>query len=883
VALSPGSHVGPYEVVSPVGAGGMGEVYRARDPRLARDVALKVLPSGRGSNGDRLRRFENEARAVAALDHPRILAVHDVDTGGDVPYVVFELLEGETLRERLAAGPLPPRKAVELGVQMCQGLAAAHARGIVHRDLKPENLFLSRGHGLKILDFGLAKLTLGREGEEGGSPRADTTTTQPGVLVGTVGYLSPEQVRGQPADARSDVFAAGVVLYEMISGRRPFLGDSHPETLAAILKQDPQELESPFGPLSPNLDRIVRRCLEKDPEDRFQSARDVAFALEALSGSSPAAVGAVGEAGEGRRFSVRVGVGGLAALVIGGLVLVAPGPITWWLGRRPTSPALPTLTQLTFRRGLVEPARFSPDGRTVVLSALWDGRPSELLRMRLEDLEPEPIGLAGARLLSVSSQTELAVLLGRPGESGSLRRGTLARVSLSGGQPRRLAEHVLDADWSPHGRDLAVLRLDPVFLEPPPRLEYPVGTVLADGIVGAQQVRVHPSGERVAVRTHGAVLIFDRSGRQHRLDLQLATSGMAWDRGGEGLWLSAGSSQSGRSVARGVWRVTLDGRAREVYRVAGGLVLDDVSADGRILAHLGTVGEGVRVKAPGETRERELSTSGHAQVREISADGALVLTAEVLPRSVQAWLRPTRGGSGTRVVSEPPTTDVVSMTPDARWVLVRRPPPDAVAAPGRDGPERQLVLVPTGPGEPQVIPTGPVGGDRALGFMYFDDEDTIVAYAVEGGRKVGTWGWSLAARAWRRLTPPGVAVAWIRGPLGEIVGADLEDGLSLVRCPRAGGPCRPFPLTIPPHLSWVARPSDGRFGYLLVRPWFSVPALIERLDLTTGARRPGWTFQPQDATGITSMDAVFREGTDAYAYSYTRSLQDLYLIELPRR
>ena len=283
MALHPGARLGPYEIQGSLGAGGMGEVYRARDPRLQRDVALKVLPEDAAADPERRRRFEIEARAVAALNHPHILAVHDVGTDGDVSYVVFELVEGETLRQRLTRETLPPRKAVEHTIQLCRGLAAAHARDILHRDLKPENVILTRDGSLKILDFGLAKLVPGPEEAEG---TEFPTDTRPGTLLGTVGYLSPEQAKGRPADERSDVFAVGVVLYEVLSGQRPFRGDTHAEAVAAVLKEDPPALVSPSRPVPPALDRIVRRCLEKDPEDRFQSARDLGFALDALSGTS---------------------------------------------------------------------------------------------------------------------------------------------------------------------------------------------------------------------------------------------------------------------------------------------------------------------------------------------------------------------------------------------------------------------------------------------------------------------------------------------------------------------------------------------------------------------------------------------------------------------
>jgi len=282
VSLSASARLGPYEIVAPIGAGGMGEVYRARDTRLDRDVALKVLPAAAAADPDRLRRFEQEARATAALNHPNILAVFDVGADGGVNYVVSELLEGETLRERLKIGAIPPRKAVEYAAQMARGMAAAHEKAIVHRDLKPENLFLTRDGRLKILDFGIAKLLAPAVAEQTMAPTIDLGTT-PGVVLGTVGYMSPEQVRGLPADHRTDIFSFGAVVYEMLSGRRAFAGATHADTMSAILSADPPEMIDAAHPVPAILDRLARRCLEKNPEERFQSARDIAFNLDAIS------------------------------------------------------------------------------------------------------------------------------------------------------------------------------------------------------------------------------------------------------------------------------------------------------------------------------------------------------------------------------------------------------------------------------------------------------------------------------------------------------------------------------------------------------------------------------------------------------------------------
>src|SRR5271155_5589353 len=291
MAFTPGSKLGPYEIVSVIGAGGMGEVYRAHDSRLGRDVAVKVLPDVFGHDRDRLARFEQEARAVAALNHPNILAVFDIGESSGTHYIVTELLEGDTLRGKMSGGALPVRRVQEYALQIAQGLAAAHDKGIIHRDLKPENIFLTKEGRVKILDFGLAKLAPNARGAKGESGQSDGLTmtsspTEAGMVMGTAGYMAPEQVRGSAIDSRTDIFAFGAVLYEMVSGQRAFKRDTAAETMTAILKEDPPELSELNHPVSPGLERIIRRCLEKNPEQRFQSAKDLAFALDALSGTT---------------------------------------------------------------------------------------------------------------------------------------------------------------------------------------------------------------------------------------------------------------------------------------------------------------------------------------------------------------------------------------------------------------------------------------------------------------------------------------------------------------------------------------------------------------------------------------------------------------------
>src|SRR5687767_9901790 len=300
--LSSGTKLGRYEIHSLLGEGGMGEVYRARDTELGRDVAVKVLPSSFSADRDRLSRFKQEACAAGALNHPNILVVHDIGAHDGSPYVVSELLEGETLRKRIGGSPLAPRRAIEYALQIAHGLAAAHGKGIIHRDLKPDNIFITNDGRVKILDFGLAKLTQ----LDGDQVQTDVptrrVTTDPGVVMGTVGYMSPEQLKGRAVDQRSDIFSFGAILYEMLSGRRAFHGESPAEAMSAILKEDPPELSDTNKTVSPALERLVNHCLEKNPQARFHSARDVAFALESLAGSGSTSAQAAIPAGGWRQM-----------------------------------------------------------------------------------------------------------------------------------------------------------------------------------------------------------------------------------------------------------------------------------------------------------------------------------------------------------------------------------------------------------------------------------------------------------------------------------------------------------------------------------------------------------------------------------------------------
>ncbi len=419
--LSAGSKVGPYEIRSPIGAGGMGEVYRAQDSRLGRDVALKVLPKTFACDADRLHRFELEARAVAALNHPNILAVFDVGQQDGSPFLISELLEGESLRDVIERGALPQRKTIEYGVQIAQGMAGAHEKGIVHRDLKPENIFVTKDGRVKILDFGLAKLVQGSADDDGATIPAMGTAA--GVVLGTPGYMAPEQVRGQSSDARTDIFAFGAILYEMLSGQRAFRRDTPAETMTAVLREDPAEMSDAMHPVSPALDRIVRRCMEKSPDQRFQSARDLSFALGALSGTDASGFAAAADSAA-RKISWR-------AAVPVALSLAAVAAITWFVARRPADPA----ARMEFAipvQGEVNHMALSSDGRMLAFISPDDktGMPMLFVQTVGSPLARELPGTEGASYPFWSPDDSSVAFFAN---------SKLQRIAVSGGSPQTLA------------------------------------------------------------------------------------------------------------------------------------------------------------------------------------------------------------------------------------------------------------------------------------------------------------------------------------------------------------------------------------------------------------------------------------------------------------
>jgi eukaryotic-like serine/threonine-protein kinase len=854
MALSSGARLGPYEILAPLGAGGMGEVYRARDPRLGREVAIKVLPASFSQDLDRLRRFEQEARAAGVLNHPNITAVYDIGTHDGAPYVVSELLEGETLRARLAGAALAPRKATDYAIQIAQGLAAAHEKGIVHRDLKPENLFVTKVGRVKILDFGLAKLVAPEEKGPQTEIPTQAAATEPGVVLGTIGYMSPEQVRGQAADVRSDIFAFGAILYEMLSGQRAFSGTTSADTMSAILMKEPPDILVTNQAVSPALERIVRHCLEKNPEERFHSAHDVAFDLETLSGiSAPGVRPSAPPSARPRR---------LWPGVVLALLLAAVGSAAYLAGRRTGIRRPPGFSQLTFRRGTVTQARFGPDGRSFVYSAAWEGNPPQLFAGRPGSVEATPLPPPGAELLAVSSSGEMALQL-KPREMGLRRVGTLARAPLAGGAPREVLEGVEWADWSPDGGSLAVVR----DYGGKNRLEFPIGKPLYETGGFVTHPRVSPKGDLVAFLDHptegddgGALAVVDLTGRKKTLAQGWNSEyGLSWAPGGREIWFTATHSGGNRSL----YAVSLDGRERLLATTPGSLTLQDVAPDGRVLLDRNLSRLGIVALAPGETKEHDLSWLDWSLVRDISADGRTILFDESGQGggpNYSIYIRRTDGSPAVRLGDGA----AFSFSPDGKWVAANPAGP----------PPRSLVLLPTGPGEPRRLAGSFLNCAWA---KFFSDGRRIAIAGTEPGHGMRLYVQDLAGGPPRAISPEGVkSFAIAVSPDGKLVSAIGPDGRAWVY-PVDGG--EPSALKDLEEGEAVTQWSpDGRFLY--ARNVGNLPARVFRVERSTGRRELFKEITPPDPAGLFAIFGLYAsDDGKSYAYTYARNLSDLFLVE----
>ena len=848
---------GPYKIIALIGSGGMGEVYRARDTRLLRDVALKVLPASFTNDPERLRRFEQEARAVAALNHPNIVSVYDVGASDGVHYIVSELLEGETLRERIPASGMPARKAIELAVQLADGLAAAHDQGIVHRDLKPENIFLTRNGRLKILDFGLAKLRNTEPLEDAADGvTVVATQTSAGQVLGTVGYMSPEQVRGGAVDHRSDIFSFGSILYEMLRGQRAFKRNTGAETMTAILNEDPPEFSSSGNMPGPALERIVRHCLEKQPGQRFQSAHDVAFGLESLSDLSGLSTTSTAPPVPSLKRWIRP----LAAA----LVLIAAGTALGALVRPASKESQPTLHRVTFRRGNIWNARFTPD-RNIIYSASWDGQPPALFMAQPGSTESRPLEAGLVHIFGVSQSGELAVGTSHHVLGGFEFASMLARAPRGGGAPRDIVDNIEFADWSPDGTSLTVVRR----VAGKVRLEYPLGKVLYETPGWVSHARISPDGSLVAFINHpyigddgGAVMTIDATGNKKTISNQYSSAqGLAWHPDGKEVWFTGTTTGANRQLRA----ASLTGKDRLVYLGTGELTVQDIAKDGKVLFSRDDDRSGLIGMAPGATQETDLSWDDWTVPRDLSDDGAIVSfdeTGEAGGETGAMYFRRMDGSPAVRLGDGLGP----SLSPDGKWVLAMVPGPD-----GR----RKLIEVPTGAGETRGISTGDVLVNVA--FFFPDARHILELGSAAGSRGMRLWVQDLEGGAPRPFSPEGVRIRR-RGaisPDGKRVAAvDPEGKISIYDV--AGGNASLVPNTEEGEeaLQWT---TDGK-SLLVARQEISSRVFL--LDLATGQRKPFKSFSMPDPTGlIDSSPPIFSRDLKAYTHSYMRIMSDLYMVE----
>jgi eukaryotic-like serine/threonine-protein kinase len=822
--LITGSLVGHYEIIGPIGAGGMGEVYRARDSRLRRDVAVKILPPSLAADAERVRRFEQEALASGMLNHPNLLTVFDVGTHERSPFLVSELLEGNTLRDVMATR-LGLRRSIEYAIQIASGLAAAHDKGIVHRDLKPENIFVLPDGRVKLLDFGLAKLLLDDAApiDDRDNKTEQRGLTHAGMVVGTVGYMSPEQVRAEPVDHRSDLFSLGIVIVEMLTGSMPFQRPSAVETMNAIIHDDAPSLnELPAG-----VAHLLQHALEKSPSRRFQSARDFAYALEALAtnDSNPA--------------------------------LQSPPAVA--------SQEPPLYRRMTFRRGFIMSARFAPDG-SVIYGAAWEDNPLEIFSSYQTGPEARPLGLRDSDVLSISSSGELAISIGRRFMGvGYATTGILARVPLAGGAPRRVCQDMQEADWTQDGRNfLLVRRVDGFY-----RIESPIGNVIYKTPRWVSRARFSPDEKLIAFIEHplwgddaGSVTIIDRDGKPlvQAAEAWNSTSGLTWTPDGREVWFTGEAIGKGRG--RDIMAMSVSGVTRVVLPVPGRLTLHDISADGRVLVAIENGRREAVAGIKGEGQERNLSWFDWSRLCGVSNDGSFIAFEEQAA-GVQGlntvFIRTTDGAPAVRIGEGRARGNPIS--PDGEWLAI------AVGTPPH------LEVVPVGVGEPRIVECDLV---ELAAWQFHPDLKRLVVLGNYVGESKQLFEVAIDSATKARPITDGITLggSFALSRDGATIAAGTHDRVLLI--PLEGGAPRTLPGSNPGDvpLEWS---SDNKAIFVSERGQATLK--VFRIDLENGERHEWLPIHPDDPAGILDIMPVhITPDGNTYAYGYRRLLSDLYIV-----
>jgi serine/threonine protein kinase/Tol biopolymer transport system component len=848
-----GDSLRSYRIEAKLGAGGMGVVYKAVDSRLGRTAALKILPATL-LNPDRMRRFVLEAKAASSLNHPNIVTIYDIDSqqmnGETVNYIAMEYVAGETLDHMIGRKGLRVRDALKYAAQIADALAAAHAAGIVHRDLKPSNIMVTSQGVVKILDFGLAKVNEEKEidayaetvhGE--GSP-----VTEEGTILGTVAYMSPEQADGKKLDVRSDIFSFGSVLYEMVTGRRAFPGGSKLSTLSAVMHNDPQPPSQTVPEIPAELDRIISRCLKKDPERRWQTMMDLRVALEELREETDASNAGLAKPSLTKRITHttrRLALGIVLSLALG-LTLGA------FYVQRFFRPEPLSFQRLTFRRGDISSAKFAPGG-SVVYSAEWDGAPSTLFSTQPGNRESRELGLPTGKILSISQRGEMAILIG-DGEVG-----TLARVPFAGGAPREVLENVSGADWGPDGETLAVMRA----VSGRYNLEYPIGTVLYE------MKKLQPQGPRVSIDGK-LVAFFDYDAEVGDYALcvvganrsrQILTRGwrgvgsLSWSPNGREIWFS-GLQPSGEPA---LFAVDLSGKQRLVSQLAGWIVMEDVARDGRVLLSTANSRMSILYLPPDGSAQRDLAWMDVSALYELSSDAQSIVFVELSElegRNYAIYLRKTDGSPAVRLgYGIRP-----SLSPDGKWIVCIHREPET----------SRLMLIPTGAGESRILN---VEGMHYDTVEWFPDSKRILFTGNETGHAVRTWAYDPDGDKARPLTKEGVRGTRV-SPDG--LSFTVADGHRLSLSAVGSEESRAiFDLAGGERVvRWSA---DGR--YLFLQQPESDTIKVTRLEVATGRKVPWRVLKVPESGGVFYGSLALSADGRACAASYQRDLVNLYLVK----